>query len=467
MRFEVLALAIIVFLSATVQAEESQTTAADRTGVGLTIYNDNLAMVRDARRITVPKGRVALDFADVSARIRPETAILDADWLTLLEQNFNFDLLTHDALMRKAVGSAVTLIHTDPESGRETEEQATLLSYADGRPVFDLAGRIETSLVNRRVAFQAVPETLRSRPTLVLDVESARAGARDATLTYLTGGLSWKADYVATLNDAEDAMSVRGLVTLTNNAGVAFADARLQLLAGDVNQVNNATPRRMVAEMAMMARADDAMVQEKLGDHHLYTLGHPTTLLHNQTKQVSLLESPKVAVRKAYMLDSPLNRVGWFGQGEIKGLKPDVRLTFANEAQDGLGVPLPKGVFRVYRADSKGRPQFVGEDWIDHTPKNETVDLKLGQAFDLRADAAITDVARLSGDRRRSSARITLRNATDEDATVLVEQAMGMSDWALDRSSHKAEQRTASLLVWTVTVPANGSETITFTVTYR
>lgn len=452
---------------------ETVSSAADQQSVAVTIYNDNLALVKDARRVPLGRDANRLAWREVSAQMRPETAQLrnltNPGGFRLLEQNFDFDLLSPDKLLEKYVGREVAVIRSHPTTGAETRETATVLA-TNGGIVLRFADRIETG-VPGRLAFPGVPETLRDRPTLVMSLANATAGAQNLELSYLTGGLSWRADYVAELNARDDRLDLNGWVTLTNRSGAAYANARLQLVAGDVNRVRDTvpTPRAMMAQVAKMAEAAD-MQQEALFEYHLYTLQRPTTLAENQTKQVALLSAAAVPVKKEFLLQgADYYYSGQYGDLGQK-IKVGVFVEFSNKGE-GLGVPLPRGIIRVYKKDSQGNAQFVGEDRIDHTPKNETMRLKLGEAFDLTADRKQTAFQKLAGTSRynyvfESAWEIVLKNAKSEAVTVTVREPMP-GDWTMVSESHPHTKVASGTAQWQVDVPAEGKTTLTYRVRVR
>lgn len=452
-----LAAAVMALTAATAWAsEEHLSTSREQTGMAVTIYNGNLALIKDARRVRLDAGENRLAWRDVSARMQPETALLrslDDRPLTLLEQNFDFDLLTPQKLLEKSVGDTVRVIRTLPVTGAETSETATVLAANNG-VVLKYKDRIETG-VPGRLAFDSVPANLRDRPTLSILLMTGQAGDQDLELSYLTGGLTWKADYVAELDPREDAMDLNGWVTLTNTSGAAYHDARLQLVAGEVNRVRpDAMPTMMLREAVAKAGAAPNMQEESLLDYHLYTLDRTTTLLDNQTKQVALMSAQAVPLHKEYILQG--NDYYYLGQyGDLgQRLKPDVVIQFENKGGQ-MGIPLPKGIVRVYKKDSAGRAQFVGEDRIDHTPKNETVRLKLGEAFDITADKKQTEYEKVSSRVYETAYRIEIRNAKSEPVVVKVVEPMP-GDWRVVSENLPHDKATAHTAVWTVPVPAEG-----------
>ncbi len=431
--------------------------------------------MKDQRRLNLEAGQNRLALREVSARMRPETALLRSlshpGTLTLREQNFDFDLLTPAKLLEKYVGREVRIVRTHPMTGVESVETATVLA-ANGGVVMRIGERIETGLPGR-IVYDGVPANLRDRPTLVSELDAARAGPQNVELSYLTGGLAWKADYVAELNAADTALDLNGWVTLTNTSGTAYPNAKLQLVAGDVNRVRDEM-RLAAKSSAMRERADaaaPAMAQEALFEYHLYTLARPTTIADNQTKQVALLGAQSVPVTKELVLQGSdyyyRSSVGAIGQK----LKVGVFVQFANRDSSRLGMPMPKGVVRVYKKDSAGNAQFVGEDRIDHTPRNETVRLKLGEAFDVTADKKQTDFRRREPTNRASyvfetAYEIVLRNAKKEPASVVVREPVP-GDWTMLEESQRHARPAAGTAEWRVAIPAEGSATLRYRVLVR
>ena len=461
----------VSFSSWAAARDEVVSTAADQQGVAVTIYNDDLALVKDTRRVRLPRDGSLLAWREVSARMRPETAQLrnlsNPAGFSLLEQNFDFDLLTPEKLLEKYIGREIAVIRVNPATGAETREAATVLA-TNGGVVLQFADRVETG-VPGRLAFSGVPDTLRDKPTLVISLVNPAGGLQNLELSYLTGGLSWRADYVAELNASDDRLDLNGWVTLTNQSGAAYPNARLQLVAGDLNRVRDAQPRALAT---MAAKAADAaeMQQESLFEYHLYTLQRPTTLAENQTKQVALMAAARVPVKKEFLLEGA--NYYYSGQhGELgQKIKVGVFVEFDNKG-DGLGVPLPRGVIRLYKKDSQGNAQFVGEDRIDHTPKNETVRLKLGDAFDVTADRKQTAFQKLAGTSRynyvfESAYEIVLKNAKPEAVTVTVREPMP-GDWTMVSESQPHTKAASGTAEWKVSVPAEGKTTLSYRVRVR
>jgi hypothetical protein len=438
---------------------------AEREATAITVYNDDLALVKERRRVKLPDGLARLSWRDVSAQMRPETALLRAangSPIELVEQNFDFDLLTPEKLLEKYVGREVTVLRSHPTTGEERAEKATVLAANNGT-VLRFADRIETG-VPGRIVFGSVPANLRDRPTLSVLLEGA-GGTQSLELSYLTGGLSWKADYVASLAPDSRHMDLSGWVTLTNRSGAAYNDATLQLVAGSVNRVRP----RMPAYPVMMAPAPAAqradVAQESLMDYHLYSFERPTSIGDNQTKQLALLSAAAIPVQRQYVLAGSeyyyRDRYGQIGQK----FKPAVFVAFENKG-GSLGKPLPGGVVRVYAKDSKGAAQFVGEDRIEHTAKNEKVKLRLGEAFDITAERRQTSYRKLGDTMAESAYRIDLRNAKEEPVTVHVQEPMP-GDWEVVQESQKSTKESSRIAAWDVAIPAGGVAVLEYTARVR
>jgi hypothetical protein len=444
---------------------EHRSTLNDQKSVAVTIYNSNLALIKDVRNVKLNKGLNAIAMRDVSAKIRPETALLRSlnapDSLSLLEQNFDYDLLSPAKMLEKYVGKTVTIVKTNPATGAETSEKATVLSANNGI-VLKYGSRIETGLPGR-IVYDDVPENLRDRPTLITQVNNKGVQNQTVELSYLTGGLGWKADYVAELNAKEDRLDLSGWVTLSNASGASYKNAKLQLVAGDVNQVQDRM-RPMAKRMrgdVMMAESAAQMSEEGLLEYHLYRLDRPTTIAENQTKQVALLSASNIPTKKSLLLRGAdyyyRSQYGAIGSK----MKVDVYVEFDNKEAAKLGMPLPKGVMRVYKKDSQGNAQFVGEDAIDHTPKNETVRLKLGSAFDVTADKKQTDFKKTSDREYKTAFEITLKNAKKETVTVTVQEPIG-GDWKILSESAPHTKINSHLAQWQIRVPAEGKVKLTY-----
>ncbi len=458
-------------------AAEIMTSQQDRQEISLTVYNKDLALIRDVRRVSLIKGLNRIAIREVSANIRPETAILTnishPNSLSLLEQNFDYDLLTPKQLLRKYVGREIKVVKTHPTTGAEKEVVATVLSANNG-VVLRIGDRIETG-VPGRIVYDQVPGNLRDRPTLSILVDSSIGNEQTLALSYLSGGLGWRADYVAVLDHDDTRLDLSGWVTLSNKSGTSYTGAKLQLVAGDVHRVHEAFPRHVeVMQSSPMADDRSGMREEGLFEYHLYTLGHRTDVLDNQTKQVSLMSADQVPVKKEFLLYGQ-ERYYHERYGVIGDKIPvDVYMEFANTKENGLGIALPGGVARVYKHDSVGNAQFIGEDRITHTPKGETIRIKMGSVFDVTAKRTQTEYAREEKIRFVSGYRwelllgfdIEIYNAKDEDVSVRVLEPMP-GDWKILASSilyTKPDARTAE---WEVKVPAGQRVNLKYKVQIR
>ncbi len=470
--------ALFVVCTSIAQATDDEilTSLNDQTSVAVTIYNENLALIKDARSITLDNGFNKLAFRGVSAMMRPETALLrsldGSNGFQLIEQNFDFDLLTPQKLLDKYVGKEIKIAKMNPATGIETVETATVLSTNQG-VVVRIADRIETNPSGRYI-FDQLPNNLRDKPTLVLQLNNQNTKQQDVELSYLSGGLSWKADYVAELNADDTQIDLMGWVTLNNNSGTTYNNAKMQLVAGDVNQVKNEfrhARKSMAMDQMVLAEAAAPMQEESLFEYHLYTLNRPTTIADKQTKQVSLLTANSVPVTKQFLLEGN-DYYYYSSHGNIgQKIKIGVFVEFNNDEASGMGMPLPKGVVRVYKKDSKGNAQFVGEDRIDHTPKNEDIKLKLGDAFDVTANKKQTNFKKRSGNSKynyvyESAYEIELKNAKSEEVEVVVREPIP-GDWQMLKSTHEHEKVAAGTAEWKVKVPAEGSTVLKYNVLVR
>jgi hypothetical protein len=447
--------------------QTAQTSPSAQGNVAVTIYNDNLALIQDTRQLEIPGRRSRQEFPDVSAQIRPETVSLSGEAIEIVEQNFDFDLLSPQAMMEKAVGQTITLVRTNPASGQETRERATVLAVNRG-VVLRIGDRIEVLRDDGlpvRVIFDKVPENLRARPTLSVTMESQRGGRRPVTLSYLTPGLAWKADYVTMFDERAGKMDVQGWVTLTNNTGTTYNNADTLLVAGQVqqrpdpNQYGGYPPPPPPPPGRPMRRpGTETAPRERLGDFYLYPLAERTTIANAQTKQVSFLDVAGAPGRKAYEFRNPwLNTLN-------EPQSADTVLKFSTSRDQGLGDALPAGTVRVYMRDARGNAQFIGESLIGHTPMGSELGLKTGEAFDVKVQPVVEKRERISGDRWRTSMRYTITNARPEPVTVELAQSGLDSYWDDTRilsESMKSERRSSDEAVWRVPAPANGTATVT------
>ena len=426
--------------------------------LSLTVYNTDLALVQDVRHLDVPAGRTRLEFKDVSADIRPETVTLSGNGLAVVEQNFDYDLLTPAKMMEKAVGKQIKIIRTIPGTGKETAETATVLSVNDG-VILRIGNRIEALRddgIPTRVEFDSIPENLRASPTLSITVDAASAGARDVTLSYLTTGLSWKADYVAMFDEAESSLRLQGWVTLTNKSGTSYKDAKTELVAGDINLVSTEQEywqREQTRRNSNRGAGMGANNQESIADYLLYSLPERVTVAENQTKQVGLIDLHGVKAVKTYEYRAP-----YFTSNESPEHVSSV-LKFSNVER-----ALPAGIVRVYMHDDSGESKFVGENDLDHSPAGSDVAITIGEAFDVTAQATLVSSERIYGSRTRYAISYAFRNAQPKPVTVDLRQSGLWRDGKVDVESLPSKRIDANTLGWSVPVPANGETVLTFTV---
>ena len=437
--------------------------------VAVTIYNNNLALVQDSRQLDIPAGRARQEFPDVSAQIRPETVSIGGTGIGIVEQNFDFDLLSPEALMQAAAGETITIVRTNPATGSEQREQARVLAV-NGGVVLQIGDRIEVLRDDGlpvRVIFDRVPANLRARPTLSVTLESERAGTRPVTLSYLTPGLGWNADYVALFDERAGRMDVQGWITLRNTSGTTYTNANTMLVAGAVGQdmsdddddYGYRPPRPPRGRID--ASGTETSDRERLGDFYLYPLPERTTIANRQTKQVSFLDVSGTPASRGYEF-----RNAWLGTADQPVSAASV-LRFSSARDQGLGDALPAGTVRVYQRDARGNPQFVGESQIGHTPMGSQLGLATGDAFDVKVHPVVERRETLSPTRHRTTMRYTLTNARPEAVTVDVVQSGLWGDTRIVSESMASERRSAGEAVWRVRVPANGSATLTATFEHR
>lgn len=458
-----LAAAAALLHARTAVAETRVSDAAGRREVSVTVYNGDFGLVREVRDAEVGAGRVALEFADVAARIQPETvhirSLTGEKDLAVLEQNYRYDLLSPQTLLAKYVGRRVRVQRWNDVSGRDESFDAEVLAANEG-VVLRIGDEITYDFPGR-ISFPEVPDNLIAEPTLVWLLDS-RTPKQRLEVSYLTGGLDWQADYVLVIDAADAHADLTGWVTLRNQSGASWKDAKLKLVAGDVQRIAPEARQKVMQRMAM-AEADTGFQQEGLFEYHLYTLARPTDLLQNEQKQVTLLEAAGIRVAKQLEFRAPSH---WFRspQRQPPGRqKVSVYLEVDNTERNGLGQPLPKGVVRVYKADSSGAQQFVGEDRIDHTPRDESFRIKTGEAFDVVAERRQTDYRVIDECRSESAWRIEVRNAKDTAERVAVIESAG-GQWQIVQSSHEATKQDATTFRFDVDVPARGATTIDYRV---
>ena len=456
-------------VSAQTAAAQNQTTLDDQTELALTVYNSEIALVRDVRNLQLPRGTSNLRFMDIAATVNPATvhfrSLSEPSRVNVLEQNYEYDLLEPDKLLRKYVGRDVTLIRLLQRNGATVEEEvkARLLSY-NNAPVWQIGSEIVTGLHADHIRFPELPGNLYSRPTLIWTLDNGGTTRHRVEASYLAGQLSWNADYVLTVSRDDKTGDIDGWVTLKNGSGTSFPNARLQLVAGDLNRVKQVLGRMAMNESRMDAAAAAPMAQEAFSDYHLYTFGRKTTINNNQTKQLSMLGGTGFPVVKRYVVEG---QQFYYRNAQHPGapIKDVVQVfyQFKNEERSGLGMPMPAGVVRVYQSDSAGGTQFVGEDRIDHTPKDETLNLKIGNAFDVVVERKQIDFEKIAANTYEVEYAITLRNHKATPVAVEVNEPLG-GTWRMLRSSHEWTKTAAWAAQFQVPVTANGSVTLNYRV---
>jgi hypothetical protein len=445
----------------------STTSQGDQTDLSLTVYNSDLALVRDVRDVTLPPGDFRLKFMDVAASMNPATvhfrSLTDPGRLSVLEQNYEYDLLDPQKLLAKYVGRDLKVMWGP------TEVKATLLADNNG-PVWKIGDEIVTGFNPGVMHFPELPANLYDRPTLLWTLENRGPERQKVEASYLATRLAWSADYVLTANRDETAADLDGWVTLTNNSGTGFQNAQLQLVAGELNRVFRAEGAFRDLETASKlpaAAPAPQFQQEAFSEYHLYTLGRRTSVLNNESKQVSLLDASSVPLVKTY----EVNGQQYYYRSAMRPGAPlkdpvQVYYKFKNEEKANLGMPLPAGTVRVYQSDSRGNVLFAGEDRIDHTPKDEQISLHVGNAFDVVAERKQTDFKMVSNQLYEMEYEITLRNHKTTPITVEVNEPIG-GDWEILNSTFKWTKTAAFAAQFVVPVEKDGASVLRYRVRVR
>jgi len=444
-----------------------QSTASDRQSVTITVYNQNFGLVREVRDVTFTRGTASLEFQDVAQHIQPETVHIRPlnGGLRVLEQNYQYDLLNPQKLLEKYVGRTVTVYRYNQATGRDEPLEAEVLSV-NGGPILKIGDEITFNFPGR-FSFPEIPGNLIAKPTLMwmLDSQRPRHGLE---VSYLTNSMNWKADYVFVIDEADARGDLTGWVTLTNQSGTSYENANLKLVAGEVQRVVGDAGRRMRDEVmkAGVAAESAQFSEESFFEYHLYTLDRPTTLKENEQKQVTLLEAQSIGIDKRMIFyGAQYYYRGQYGE-IVSNQKVGVYLDVQNSERNRLGMPLPKGVVRVYKADKSGAQQFIGEDRIDHTPRDERIRIKMGEAFDVVGDRRQMEYKIISGCVSESAWEVKLRNHKDDRAQVEVIEPIG-GDWEILSSSHRYEKLDAHTFKYVVDIAARGDVTIRYRVRVR
>ena len=463
-----IALVLILSSAPGVYGQPLSSTLKDQQNVALTIYNSNVGLVKDLRVLDLKKGVQELKFMDVAGKIDPTTvhikSLVDAGSLAVLEQNYEYDLLSPQTLLEKFVGQKVRLASINPETKKEEIVEATLLSTQGGN-IFQVGDKIHIGHPGR-VVLPRIPENLIPQPTLVWLLDNKLPDKQRVEATYLTGGINWKADYVAVLNAADTQTDLTGWVTIDNRSGATYQDAQLKLVAGDIHRVRE---EKVVPRAAAKLAAQEAAPQfkeESFFEYHLYTLDRRTTVKDNQTKQMTLLQADQVPVKKLFIFSgSPQYYYHRYDQKPGKQ-KVGVFLEFENAQKNRLGMPLPKGTMRVYKQDREGSLQFIGEDQIDHTPKDEKFKLKIGEAFDVVGERVQTDYRSLGSNLYEVGFEVGLRNHKNEEVKVWVEEVIP-GDWEMLSQTHSYEKLQSNRIRFEVPVAPNKETKVRYRVRYK
>ena len=452
---------ILISLIVSVQLSHSApltSTLKDQQSVSITIYNSNIGLVKDNRLIDLKPGVQELKFMDVAAKIDPTTvhikSLVNGSGLNILEQNYEYDLLSPQKLLEKFVGQMVQLAFINPDTKTEEIVEAVLLSTQGGN-IFQIGEKIHIGHPGR-ILLPRIPENLVPRPTLVWMLENKIPKPQQLEASYLTSGINWKADYVAVLNQSDTFTDLTGWVTIDNRSGTTYQNALLKLVAGDIHRVQGETRMDYARPMAAAKEAPAPQFKEEsFFEYHLYTLDRRTTVKENQTKQMSLLDAHRVPITKLFIFTGSPHYYYSVSQGTNKQ-KVGVFFELENREKNNLGMPLPKGTIRVYKEDKEGSLQFIGEDRIDHTPKNEKFKIKIGEAFDVVGEKTQTDYKRLGSNLFEVAFEVSLRNHKQEDIKVLVEEPIP-GDWEMLSNTHPYEKIQAHSIRFEVPV-ARGKE---------
>jgi hypothetical protein len=448
------------------------TTLADQTDLALTVYNSNLSLVRDVRQLTIPVGESTLKFMDIASSINPTTvhfrSLNDPAKVNVLEQNYEYDLLDPNKLLQKYVGREVTLIHPRMANGTTENEEvkATLLSL-NGSPVWKIGNEIVTGGSYESIRYPELPENLYERPTLLWTLQNGGARSQRVEASYLTANLSWSADYVLNVAKDDTLADLDGWVTLVNHSGTAFKNAKLQLVAGNLHQAPPINGRMKAADMPLVELTSASVAgfaQEAFSEYHLYSLNRRTSIFDQESKQISLLDASHFPIHKIYVVNG---QSYYYRNAYQPGapLKDPVQVfyKFKNEEKSGLGMPLPSGTIRVYQQDSGGGSLFVGEDHIDHTPKDEQISLHIGDAFDIVAERKQTDYKKIASTLYEFEYEITLRNHKGAPVSVEVNEPIG-GDWEMVSSTYKFTKTAAFAAQFDVPVDKDGTSVLKYRV---
>ena len=455
MKVSAVILIVVTFFSVNIFSQESS-----HKSLFVTVYNDNLGVIRDTRSIDIKKGTSTIELSDVAQQIDPTSVHIKLNG-EVLEQNYQYDLVSLDKILQKYVDRNIELIDDKGEV-----VQGKLLSSSAGQIVLQKkdGGLLMIPNVSKyRFSVGELPDGLITKPTLIWLVNSPAGGNQDVELSYQTGGMKWHAEYVAVLNKDDSKLDLNSWVSIDNNSGTSYKDAHLKLVAGDVNRIqqNNAYPQ-MMDGMRKEATLSIAQFQEKaFFEYHIYNLQRPTTIANNETKQISLFEASNVKATKKYFYQSGGNY--YYNNSSGKG-KVAVVMEFENAKEYNLGMPMPEGKVRVYKSDGESL-EFVGEDMIDHTPKDEKVRLKIGDAFDITANEVQTDNKRISDRVSEQAYEITFKNHKKENVVIEVQRYLGLN-WEVLNSSIDYQKKDSQNIIFKVPVAKDGETVLKFRIRY-
>lgn len=439
-----------------------------QTDIEVTIYNNNIGLIKDKREIKLAKGLQELRFIDVAAQIIPSSVSIKSlshpKGFSLLEQNYEYDLISPQRLLTKFVGKEVMLHTKNPYTDKEEIVRAKIISYNEGTPVFQIGKEI-TFAHPGRIIFPDIPEDLISKPTLIWLIDNPMEGVQRIEARYLTRGINWKTNYILVLNDKDDRADLSGWVSIDNRSGATFRNARLKLVAGDVNLVEEVIQMKQILR-APMAEATPQFAEQELFEYHIYTLERPINIKDNQTKQISLLFANNISTKKEYVLKgSQYYYKSKYGE-IVTNQKVAVFVEFLNNKENNLGIPLPKGIMRVYKYDHDNSLQFIGENTIDHTPKNEKIRIRLGDAFDVVASKKQTDWLKITDKVYEAAFEIKIKNRKEEDIIVKVIEPLP-GDWRILQSSHDFKKIDANTISTEIPIGKGKEVKLTYRVSLK
>ena len=418
--------------------------------VRITIYNDNIGLINEVRKFDMNKGRVELRFEDVAATIDPTSVSFIAEGVSVVEQNFEYDLVSVRKLYEKYIGREI-FFDIDLGEGTRERKRAVLLSVSDGI-IIEMDNKIWIDPPGG-IVLPELPEGLILKPSLVWLLDVTRGGKRRVEISYLADGINWHADYVGIMNEDDTEMKLEAWVTITNHTGTTFKDANLKVVAGAVRRVERRRPIHAKAEMIMRDVAPPRFEERRFFEYHLYDLKEKTTIRSDEVKQIRFLNPTRLKTEKRYIYDGTRhNRV-------------QVKLEFENSKKNRLGIPLPEGRVRVYKRDRDAALLFAGEDRIEHTPRDETVRLYIGDAFDIVGERKVIDRKKIAERVREETYQIEIRNRKDEKIRVQVVERPG-GYWEVVQTSHKYEKKDTNTIEFSLNVPGGEEEKLIYTVRY-